>query len=363
MPTGLRCSSDQCWPAPICTYRFLQFLHLLLLLPIRYSLWQNKQIHATESNEAIMQNIIFYFSTVFIWGSTWFAIKLQLGTVDPMVSVAYRFSLAALLLLAWCRLNRLNLRFSRNDHLFMGLQGALLFCLNYLLFYIAELHLTSGLAAVIFSTILLMNVINGALFLRSPIDGRVVIGGTLGLSGIGLVFHPEITSFSFDHNSLRAILYCFLATYLASLGNILSARNQRHKLPVIQSNGFGMLYGALLMLALAGITGKTFTLPLTLSYLGSLVYLAVFGSIIAFGCYLSLVGQIGADRAAYATLLFPLVALAISAVLENYHWSLPAICGTAMILGGNLLMLQRRKKYSPPQPCVTSNCSTGTTHS
>lgn len=246
----------------------------------------------------------------------------------------------------------------------MALQGALLFCLNYLLFYIAELHLTSGLAAVIFSTILLMNVINGTLFLRSPIDSKVVIGGTLGLTGIGLVFHPEITAVSFDHNSLIAILYCFLATYLASLGNILSARNQRHSLPVVQSNGFGMLYGAFLMFVLAAATGKKFVLPLTPGYLGSLFYLAVFGSIIAFGCYLTLVGRIGADRAAYATLLFPLVALAISTVLEDYHWTVPAICGTVMILGGNLLMLQRRKKLAQPEQTVISrSCSTEPSHS
>jgi drug/metabolite transporter (DMT)-like permease len=318
---------------------------------------KSRTINAAEKVEDVMQNLIFYVSTVFIWGSTWFAIKLQLGVVPPMVSVAYRFSLAALLLLGWCRLNRLNLRFSRIDHLFMALQGALLFCLNYLLFYLAELHLTSGLAAVVFSTIMLMNVVNGALFLATPINRKVVIGGILGLAGIGLVFQPEIVSFTFDQNSTRAILYCFLATYMASLGNILSARNQRHKLPIVQSNGFGMLYGALLMLFLASITGQQFTLPLTLSYMGSLLYLSVFGTIVAFGCYLSLIGRIGADRAAYATLLFPLVALAISTVLEDYHWSIPAILGTIMILAGNLLMLQHRKKIATPQspPAVSRN--------
>lgn len=290
-----------------------------------------------------MKNIFFYILTVMIWGSTWIGIKLQLGIVDPMVSVGYRFALAALLLLLWCRLRKLPMRFTRRDHLFIALQGTFLFCLNYLLFYLAELHLTSGLAAVIFSTILLMNMINGAIFLKSPLDLRVIGGGTLGLLGIILVFLPEVTSLSLNSSNMRGILLCVLATYLASLGNILSARNQKHHLPVVQTNGFGMLYGALIMLLMAFLTGKKFQIAQSFEYLGSLVYLSIFGSIIAFGCYLVLVGNIGADRAAYATLLFPLVALAISTVWEGYQWTGSALVGVGLILCGNLLMIQRKK--------------------
>ncbi len=264
-----------------------------------------------------------------------------------MVSVGYRFALAALLLLIWCRVRNLPMQFSRQDHFFIALQGLFLFCLNYLLFYLAELHLTSGLAAVIFSTILLMNMVNGALFLKTPLDIRVIAGGVFGLSGIIMVFKPEVTSFSINSASIQAIMLCVLATYLASLGNILSARNQKHKLPVVQTNGFGMAYGAIIMLALAFITGKDFTIDTTVTYLGSMVYLAIFGSIIAFGCYLALVGSIGADRAAYATLLFPLVALGISTIWEDYRWTQPALIGVGLILFGNLLMLQRKKKRRP----------------
>jgi len=290
-----------------------------------------------------MKNVFFYIITVLIWGSTWIGIKLQLGTVDPMVSVGYRFALAALLLLLWCRLRNLPMRFTRKDHLFIALQGTFLFCLNYLLFYLAELHLTSGLAAVIFSTILLMNMINGAIFLKSPLDIRVIGGGVLGLFGIILVFMPEVSSFSLNSDNIRAILLCVLATYLASLGNILSARNQKHHLPIIQTNGFGMAYGAIIMLTMAFLTGKNFHVVQSFEYLGSLVYLSIFGSIIAFGCYLALIGNIGAARAAYATLLFPLVALAISTVWEGYQWTGSALLGVGLILCGNLLMIQRKK--------------------
>jgi drug/metabolite transporter (DMT)-like permease len=291
-----------------------------------------------------MKNLFFYIITVLIWGSTWIGIKLQLGIVDPMVSVGYRFALAALLLLLWCRLRNLPMLFTRKDHLFIALQGTFLFCFNYLLFYLAELHLTSGLAAVIFSTILLMNMINGAIFLKTPLDIRVIAGGILGLSGIVLVFLPELTSFSFSSDKVRGILLCILATYLASVGNILSARNQKKHLPIIQTNGFGMAYGAVIMLALAFFTGKTFQFVQTFEYLGSLIYLSIFGTIIAFGCYLALIGNIGADRAAYATLLFPLVALAISTFWEGYKWTGSALFGVGLILCGNLLMIQRKKQ-------------------
>lgn len=292
-----------------------------------------------------MKNVLFYLATVLIWGSTWLGIKFQLGTVDPMVSVGIRFALAALLIIVWCKWKRLNLSFSSEDHLFMGLQGLFLFSLNYLLFYLAELELTSGLAAVIFSTILFMNVINGRIFLKTPIDGRVILGGILGLCGIILVFKQEVADFSLASDNFQAVLLCFFATYLASVGNIVSARNQKHNLPIIQTNGFGMAYGAIIMLALAFFSGKSFYLELTTLYLGSLFYLAVFGSIIAFGCYLTLVGNIGPERAAYATLLFPLVALAISTVCEDYCWTKAAAAGVLFILLGNLLMLG--KKFTP----------------
>ncbi len=293
-----------------------------------------------------MNNIIFYSATVLIWGSTWLAIKFQLGQVDPMLSIAYRFSFAALLLFLWCRLLRLNMHFSRRDHLFIALQGALLFALNYWLFYRAEEHLTSGLVAVVFSTMVIFNMVNGALLLRSPIEPRVLLGALAGLSGIAMVFAPELSSFSLADDGFTSLLLCLGATFSASLGNIASARNQRQKLPILQTNAYGMAYGAAMMYLLALVTGRSFSFDTSFAYVGSLLYLAVFGSMIAFGCYLSLIGRIGADRAAYTTLLFPLVALAISTAVEGYTWSPSAVAGVLLILAGNVLVL--KKSRVPP---------------
>jgi drug/metabolite transporter (DMT)-like permease len=292
-----------------------------------------------------MANLLFYTVTILIWGSTWLGIKFQLGNVEPALSVAYRFALAALILFVWCLFRRLPMRFSKGDHLYIAMQGVFLFAFNYLLFYLAELQITSGLAAVVFSTIVVMNLLNGRLFLGTTIELKVLFGGALGMFGLVLLFWPEMAAVNFSGPVIVGMLLSFAATYLASLGNIISARNQHRKLPVVQTNAYGMAYGSLCMVLVVMVSGAPITIDLTAPYLLSLAYLALFGSVIAFGCYLSLVGRIGPGRAAYATLLFPVVALALSTIWEDYHWSLSGVCGILLILCGNYLALAKKKMY------------------
>ena len=292
-----------------------------------------------------MANFLFYTITVLIWGSTWLGIKFQLGNVEPALSVAYRFALAALILFVWCLTRRLPMRFSRADHFYIAMQGVFLFAFNYLLFYLAELQITSGLAAVVFSTIVVMNLLNGRFFLGTPIEMKVLFGGAMGMLGLILLFWPEMAAVNFSGPVIVGMLLSFAATYLASLGNILSARNQRRKLPVVQTNAYGMAYGSICMALVVIVSGAPITIDLSAPYLLSLAYLALFGSVIAFGCYLSLVGRIGPGRAAYTTLLFPVVALALSTFWEDYHWTLSGVCGILLILCGNYLALAKKKIY------------------
>jgi drug/metabolite transporter (DMT)-like permease len=288
-------------------------------------------------------NIFFlYGSTVIIWGTTWLAIKFQLGSVDPMVSVLYRFMAAALTLFLYCKLRGLKMRFRLKDHVFMALQGLVLFSVNYWLIYLAEVHVTSGLVAVIFSGIVFMNMINGAVLLGSPIRSNVLLGGTIGVLGIVLVFWPQLISFSLSDKGALGLVLSVVSTFMASLGNIISARHQQNNLPVIQTNAYGMAYGAVIIGAISLISGKTFSFEMSLAYVGSLFYLSLFGTVIAFGCYLKLIGKIGADRAAYATMLFPIVALGISTVYEGYQWAPNNIIGMAVVLVGNWLVLSKR---------------------
>ncbi len=282
-----------------------------------------------------------YTGTVLVWGTTWFAITLQLGVVHPAVSVAWRYVLAALVLIAWCRLRGRSLRVPLRLHPGIALQGLFLFSLNYIVFYYAAAHVESGLLAVVFSTIVFMNIGNGALLFGTRVQRRVLAGAVLGLAGISLVFLPEIIAFDTDGAAVRGLALGIGATYLASLGNMASAWNQRHGVPVLEANALGMAYGAVFTLIVTLLIGAELRVQWTPAYLGSLFYLALIGSVVGFGCYLTLLGRIGADRAAYATVLFPIIALALSTVLEGYRWTPASLAGVVLILAGNVLVLRK----------------------
>jgi drug/metabolite transporter (DMT)-like permease len=291
-----------------------------------------------------MKNVILFSIPALIWGSTWLAIKYQLGVVDPLVSVSYRFFLAAIILFAYCNITGMTLRYSVKQHLYIALQGLLLFGINYWLVYLAEVHLESGLVAVLFSTIVFFNIINGAVFLKSKIRLNVLLSSITGFIGITMVFKDELFGFTFSSAESSALLVGGISVVIASFGNITSAHNQKNKLPVVQTNAFGMLYGSLLMFLLALATGKSFNFDFSISYIGSLVYLAIFGSIIAFTSYLTLLGKIGADKAAYVTLVFPIVALILSTLFEGYLWDVYAIIGVILVTFGNFMVLKGKKK-------------------
>ena len=288
-----------------------------------------------------MKNLILYVIPAIIWGSTWLAITFQLGVVDPLVSVFYRFLLAAIILFVYCSMIKMNLKYNAKQHLFMALQGVFLFGINYWLVYLAEVNLKSGLVAVVFCTIIFLNIFNGLIFLKSKIRLNVVTSALIGFAGIILVFKDELLNFNFSSEKSSALILAFLSVITASIGNILSAYNQKNKLPVVQTNAYGMLYGALLMLLLVFITNTPLSFDPSFRYISSLIYLAVFGSIIAFYSYLTLLGKIGADRAAYVTLVFPIIALLLSTFFEEYTWSLFALLGVVLITAGNFLMLKK----------------------
>ena len=293
-----------------------------------------------------MQNTIYYLITVLIWGSTWLAIKFQLGVVSPELSIAYRMMLSAVILFIFCAICRLPMKFNRRQHIFIALQGLLLFSFNYFMVYLAETHLTSGLVAILFSTIVISNVIFGRIFLGSRIRVRVVLGAIVGIIGISIVFYSELSSFDLSGTSGLGVALTLVGVVSASLGNIISAHNQRNDLPVIQTNAYGMAYGAVFMIILAAINGVPITFDPSFSYLASLLFLALFGSVIAFGAYLTLLGRIGADRASYVTVLFPLISLSLSTLFEGMTWNLFQIVGVVLIIVGNTIVLMKKNSGS-----------------
>lgn len=294
-----------------------------------------------------MQNLALYLLTSLIWGSTWLAIKFQLGTVDPEFSIVYRFALAAVLLLGFSALRKLPMRFSLRQHLFIALEGISLFSINYVLVYLAEQYVTSGLVAIVFSLTVIWNVLFGGLLLRDPVRPRVVAGGVLGIAGLALVFQGDLSQLDLSGGRSLGLLMAFAGTLSASLGNIVSARNQRNGLPVVQTNAIGMAYGTIFTLIVALWRGATPSFELSLGYVSSLLYLAVFGSVVAFGAYLTLLGRIGADRAGYVSVLFPVVALTLSTAFEGLSWQISAAFGAALVVIGNTIALTRRSAARP----------------
>jgi drug/metabolite transporter (DMT)-like permease len=294
-----------------------------------------------------MSNNLLYLTTVLIWGSTWLAIKFQLGEVPPELSVVYRFSLASILLFAYSAWRRLPLRFTPRQHAFIALQGLLLFSANYIMVYFAELYITSGLVAVIFSSIIMMNVFLAAIFLGTPVRAQVVLGGLIGISGLVLIFWPELGSFSLGVGRAFGLVLAVLSSISASFGNIVSARNQRNALPVIQTNAYGMAYGAAFTLLIALVRGVEFSFDASAPYLLSLLYLALFGSVVAFGAYLTLLGRIGPGPAAYITVLFPVIALLLSVLFEDFALNALQLVGVALVLAGNVVVLAKRAQAAP----------------
>lgn len=285
-----------------------------------------------------LMNVLLYAATVLIWGTTWIAISLQVGTVSILVSVFYRFAIAAVLMLSVLGLSGRLQKLSRSDHLYCVLQGLCVFGLNFVCFYTANRYINSGLESVIFSLAIVFNALNAALFFGRRITRRLLLANLLGFIGIVSLFWHDLTDGAVSGDALLGIGLSLLATYGFSLGNMLSVRFQARQLSPLTTNAWAMGYGALIMLGLALITGQTFSLEWTVSYIGSLLYLAVIGSVIGFTTYFSLIGRIGSGPAAYTTVMFPLIALGMSTLFEGYLWTGAAAFGLVLILLGNLVM-------------------------
>lgn len=299
-----------------------------------------------------MASVAIFFMTVFIWGSTWIAIKYQAGPVAPEASVAYRFLGAALLLFLWCGLRGLPLRFAARDHLFMALQGLCLFCLNYIPLYWASKWLTSGLVAVAFSSVVVFSLLLGRMVDRKPIERRVGLGALCGIAGLCLVFWPELDGLVLSDLTLIAILLTLFGAFMGSSGTVIGSRNSKAGIPVVQVSAFGMLYGGLataayVTLAPAEVAGGWAWDPAP-PYAVSLAYLILFGSVIGFWGFLTIVARLGPARASYIPVLFPVVALAISTLVEGYVWSPEAVAGLLLVLAGNALVLMKPRPGSSP---------------
>jgi drug/metabolite transporter (DMT)-like permease len=282
-----------------------------------------------------------YAGTVLIWSTTWLALKFQLGTVDPQVSIVWRFLIAAPLLFVICRIAGAPILFPLAMHLRFATLGVFLYSTNFILFYNAGHFVVSGLLSVIFSLASLTNIVLAMLFLGEPLRMRVALGAALGLCGVGLMFWPEIEGGSLGRGPMIGLVLGVLGCLSFSTGNMLTARLQREGVPVLSATAWGVAYGVVVNTVVALLAGSAFIIEPSARYLLSLLWLAIPGSVMAFWMYLALLGRIGPDRAAYTTVLSPVLALLLSTLVEDYGWSALAFAGLVLVAGGNVLVLRR----------------------
>lgn len=300
-----------------------------------------------------MLNLSLYAFTVIVWGSSWIGMAWQVGTVPELQSIAYRFGFAALLIAGWCVVRRERFALPPGIHPRLALLGALLFSINYLQFYTAMNYVSSGLLAVVFSTSAAFVGLFSAVLLRQRVSARVWGGIAVGLSGIGLIFWPEIGALSLADDGSLGLLLAVGGTVCFSLANIVGASNQKIGLPLLPMTGWSMAYGAALLLIVSQILGQELTFDPGVKYVASFVYLTVISSVLGFVFYLTLLKRIGPARSAYATVLFPVIALGLSTLLEDYRWSALSVAGLVLVLAGNLLVLMPRRRPRPaavPEP-------------
>jgi drug/metabolite transporter (DMT)-like permease len=289
-------------------------------------------------------DLVLFLLPTCIWGTTWLAIKFQLGVVAPEVSVTWRFGLASVLLLGWCFARGIPLRFPLRDHLAFILLGLLLFGANYVLVYRSEASLTSGLVAVLSSLMVFWNLLGARILFGTAAPRAVLTGAVLGVSGVVLLFWPEVTALRTGGASGQAtgIALAVLSSMLASGGTLLSQRLFSRGVAVLPATALGMGWSALTVAAWCAVSGARFAFDARPGYVLSLAYLAAFGSVVAFAAYLTLVGRIGAGRAGYMAVVIPAVAMAVSTVFEGYRWTPGALAGMALVLAGTALVLRAR---------------------
>ncbi|MCF6322566.1 MAG: DMT family transporter, partial [Rhizobiaceae bacterium] len=291
---------------------------------------------------------ILYIITVLSWSASWYALKLQVGTVPVQVSLLWRFIIAAAIMLLWALLAKVPMKFPLAMHLkFAGL-GIFMFCLNFALFYYASAYLASGLLSVVFSLAAIFNIFLAMMFLGLRPTANMIIGAILGMIGIAMMFWPVIARQTFDANALFGLALCIIGTLFFCTGNLISTSLQKANIPIISASAWGMTYGAIASFIIAVAQGDQFIIDWNISYMGSLIFLALVSSVIAFAAYLTLLGRIGSDRAGYATVMFPVIALVISSYVENYQMNLLAGAGLLFVMVGNVFVLGKFARKQIP---------------
>ena len=291
-----------------------------------------------------MNNLILFGITLFCWSPTWYVIKFQLGYVDPLVSVFYRFLIAAIIIFIYLVVKKQNLKFSINYHFWFLFFGTCLYSINYVFFYLSNTYLISAFPAIVFSTVVIMNILGETFYFKKKPSLKTLVGATIGMIGIVIIFNDEIFNFSLESGTHIGLFLAFIGTFCASTGNMVHQRNLNNNFPSLQTIAYAMLYGSLVTFLVTQVRGAELLFEYSFSYISSLFYLSIFGSIFAFISYLKLLEKVGPGRAGYVGVVMPVLALIISTVFEQLQWQTDLIIGLPILIIGAILVINQKIK-------------------
>ena len=301
-------------------------------------IWMTK---ITKTRKMKNKTLFYFLTCSVIWGLTWIAIKFQIQSVDATVAVFYRFAVATLMMFSLCLFTKTSLLYKKIDHLRFSLQGLFMFCLNFIVTYWASSMASSALVALAFTSLIFFNMFGARLFFKTPFENKVVWGALISFLGMLFITLNEYQHILSAPLSIWGFILSLLATLAASFGNLISTKNRQLKIPILANNAWSMLYGSSLTLIYCLIQHKNFSVHISPSYIISFVYLTVFGTVISFWSYLKLIEALGPSKAAFTSVVSPVIALAVSTAYEGFSWNLFIVLGVIFCITGNLVALAR----------------------
>jgi drug/metabolite transporter (DMT)-like permease len=300
-----------------------------------------------NSATSLPKKPLFYFLICsVIWGITWIAIKYQIHSINGSAAVFYRFFCASLIMFALCFYNKENLNFNKSFHFRFISQGFFMFCLNFILTYWATSMASSALVALAFTSLIFFNMFGARIFFNTPFEKKVTYGAIISFLGMALITLNEYEHIAALPLSVWGFLLSVLATLSASAGNLISTNNRRLKIPILANNAWGMFYGSAFTLIFCLFMHKDLSITWSWPFAISFFYLAVFGTVISFWSYLKLIDIVGPTKAAFTSVLSPVIALGVSTVFENFQWSFILFFGVALSITGNIIALVKLKKLN-----------------
>ncbi len=280
---------------------------------------------------------------VLIWSTTFYAITLQLGSVTaPTYAVALRFGIAAALLFGWLAIRGEPVFLSARVQGWVFVSGLCSYGISYVLTYVAEETIPSALVAIAFTLMVFFTPILARLAYGTPISRRTWVGGTLGVSGVALCFLPDVWGINFSHSFVLGMTAMVLAALVSSVAAVCSMRLNARNIPVVSYTAWAMAYGALATFGYGVASGQSFHLDLRPSFWAALVHLTVFGTIVAFLCYLTLLKREGSTRTMYISVLAPIGAVIVSILWEGFRPQALTWLGIVVALIGAWVTLKRR---------------------